>query len=143
MSTFSAFWNYSLAVLHVLFMPKLLWITCATLGSLPIAALASFRRASAFSGRKNRYLLPFVLLVGFPLSIAIALVFAAPSPSSPNHVGSFLLDALELLALLFGIYCVYRAKGVRWFAAAIVVAEIWLLLAAGFIAGMSVSGDWL
>lgn len=139
---FSAFWNYSLTALQVLLIPKFLWITCAILVSIPIAALASFRRPSAFSGGKNLYLLPFVLLVGFPLSFAIALVFPAPSPSSPNHVGSFLLDALELLALLFGIYCVYRAKGVRWFAAAIVVAALWLLLAAGFIAGMSVSGDW-
>jgi len=143
MSMFSEFWDYSLTALQFLLIPETRWVTCAILVSLPIAALASFSGPSAFSGRKNLYLLPFVLLVGFPLSLAIAVVFAAPSPTSPSHAGSFLLNALELLALLFGIYCVYRAKGVRWFAAAIVVATLWLLLVAGFIAGMSVSGDWL
>ena len=143
MSMFSEFWDYSLTALQFLLTPETRWVTCAILVSLPIAALASFSEPSAFSGKKDLYLLPFVLLVGFPLSLAIAIVFAAPSPSSPNHVGSFLLNALDLLALLFGIYCVYRATGARWFTAAIVVAALWLLLGAGFVAGMSVSGDWL
>jgi hypothetical protein len=50
---------------------------------------------------------------------------------------------LELVAFLFGVYCVYRAKGLRWFTAALVVAELWILLASGFFAGMSVTGNWL
>jgi len=137
------FWRYSLWALQFLVAPEFLWVTFAILVSLPLAALASFRRPSAFSTAKSLYLLPFVLLIGFPLSIAIAIAFSAPSPASPNHLGSLLLDSLELIALLFGIYCVYRAKGVRWFTAAIVVAALWLLSAAGFVAGMSVSGDWL
>jgi hypothetical protein len=65
------------------------------------------------------------------------------SPARPNKIASFLLNGLELVALLFGIYCVYRAKGLRWFTAAVVVAELWILFAAGFFAGMSVTGDWL
>jgi hypothetical protein len=138
----SAFWRYSLWALEFLVGP-FRWISVAILASLLAAAVASFRRASAFSLEKNLYRLPFVLFVGCPLSIAIAVLFPAPSPSSPNHVGAFLLNALDLLALLLGVYFVYRAKGLRWFTAAIVVTALWLLLAAGFVAGMSVSGDWI
>ena len=85
--------------------------------------------------------MPLLLLLGFPLTIAIGVKFQAPSPEAPSHVGTWLLNALTLLALLFGSYCVYRAKGIRWFVSSLVAAELWLFFAASFIAGMSVSGE--
>jgi hypothetical protein len=115
----------------------------AILISLCATAVISFRRSSPLRHPKSFYLLPLVLLAAFPLTIVFGERFAAISPATPNKMGSLLLNGLELVALLFGIYCVYRAKGLRWFTAALVVAELWILLAAGFIAGMSVSGDWL
>jgi hypothetical protein len=84
-----------------------------------------------------------MLLAAFPLTIAIGEYFAAISPASPNKTGSLLLNGLELVALLCGVYCVCRAKGLRAFTMTLVVAELLILLAAEFFAGMSVTGDWL
>ena len=139
----SAFWRYSLWALGMLVTRPFCWISLAILISLCATAVVSFRRSSAPRHPKSFYLLPPMLLAAFPLTIAIGVLFAAPSPASPNKVGSLLLNGLEFVALLFSIYCVYRAKGLRGFTAALVVAELWILVAAGFIAGMSVSGDWL
>jgi hypothetical protein len=119
------------------------WFSLAVLISLILTAMEAFPRFSALPQPKSFYLWPLMLLVAFPLTVAIGVFFAAPSPSSPNKVGSLLLNGLELVALLFGIYCIYRAKGLRGFTTALVVAELWILLAAGFFAGMSVTGDWL
>lgn len=77
------------------------------------------------------------------MTIAIGVFFAVPSPAIPSKTGSLLLNGLEIVALLLAIYCVYRAKGLRGFTAALVIAELWIMFAAGFIAGMSVTGDWL
>ena len=139
----SAFWRYSLWAFGFLIDPPFCRISLAVLVSLSATAVVSFRSSSAPRRPTSFYLLPLVLLAAFPLTIAIGVLFAAPSPESPSRVGSLLLNGLELVALLFGIYCVYRAKGLRGFTAAVVVAELWIVFAAGFIAGMSVSGDWL
>jgi hypothetical protein len=139
----SAFWRYSSWALGFPVEGPFRWILFAILIGLIATAIASFRSSSAPRLPKSYYLLPVVLPAGFPLTIAIAIFFAAPSRESPHRVGSLLLNGLELVALLFGIYCVYRARGLRGFSAALVVAELWILIAAGFIAGMSVSGDWL
>jgi len=140
---FSPFWGYLSATFGVLVMPPFFWISVAILISIILTAIEAFPRSSALPRPKSFYLLPLALLAAFPLTIAIAEYFAAVSPTTPNKMGSVLLNGLELVALLFGIYCIYRAKGLRWFTAAVVVAELWILLAAGFFAGMSVTGDWL
>jgi hypothetical protein len=140
---FSAFWRYLSAVFDLLVMPPLCWIALTILVILILTAMESFPRSSALPHPKSFYLLPLVLLAAFPLTIAIGEYFAAVSPASPNKMGSRLLNGVELVALLFGVFCVYRAQGLRWFTAALVVAELWILFAAGFFAGMSVTGDWL
>jgi hypothetical protein len=124
-------------------MPPFCWFSLAVLTTLILTAMEAFPRSSALPHPIGFYLLPLALIVAFPLTIAIGDCFAAISPASPNKTGSLLLNGLELVALLFGIYCVYRAKGLRAFTAALVVAELWIVLAAGFFAGMSVTGDWL
>jgi hypothetical protein len=139
----SALWRYSSGAFDFLFVRPFCWISLAILISLCATDAISFRRSSPLRHPKSFYLLPLVLLAAFPLTIVIGERFAANSSATPNKIGSLLLNGLELVVLLFGIYCVYRAKGLRWFTAALVVAELWILLAAGFIAGMSVSGDWL
>jgi hypothetical protein len=140
---FSAFWAYSAETFGLHVTPPFFWISLAVLVSLILTGMEAFPRSSALPHPKSFYLLPVALLAGFPLTIALGAGFAAISPASPNKTGSVLLNGLELVALLFGIYCVYRAKGLRSFTAALVVAELWILLAAGFFAGMSVTGDWL
>ena len=102
-----------------------------------------FPRSSVLPHSRSFYLLPLALLVVFPLTIAIGEYFAAISSATPNKTGLLLLEGLELVALLIGICCVYRAKGLRGFTAAVVVAELRIMFAAGFFAGMSVADDWL
>jgi hypothetical protein len=139
----SAFWRYSSWAFGFLVTRPFCWISLAILISLCATAVFSFRRSSGVQHPKSFYLLPLLLLAAVPLTIAIGICFAAISPATPNKMGSLLLNGLELVTLLFGIYCVYRAKGLRAFTGAVVVAELWILVAAGFIAGMSVTGDWL
>jgi hypothetical protein len=139
----STFWDYSSATFSLLAMPPFCWISLAVLIGLILTAMESFPRSSALPHPKSFYLLPLMLLAAFPLTIAIGEYLAAISPASPNKMGSLLLNGLELAALLFGIYCVLRAKGLRGFTGAVVVAELWILVAAGFFAGMSETGDWL
>ena len=74
--------------------------------------------------------------------IAIGALFHVPVQGTPNRVAERFLDGLDGLTLLFAAYFIYRAKGARWFVAALVVAELWILFFASYIAGMAVAGDW-
>jgi len=65
-----------------------------------------------------------------------------PHPQ-PNAVGIRWLDVLFYLSVTTGCLWVYKMNGVRWFAASLVAALELIISCAGFIAGMSVSGDWL
>jgi hypothetical protein len=42
-----------------------------------------------------------------------------------------------------GAFWVYKMKGLRWFAVSLVGLLEVIILSASFVAGMSVSGDWL
>jgi hypothetical protein len=139
----SAFLRYSLWALEFLLVDEFRYISIGIFIVLSIAAFATVRSPSSRSRPIRSLLFPLFLLAGFPLTIAIGVFFPASSSSNPNRVGQSLLNGLDFLAVAFAIYCVYRAKGGRWFAAALVVAGLWLMFAAGFIAGMSVTGDWL
>ena len=37
----------------------------------------------------------------------------------------------------------WKMKGLRWFALSLALLQLWLLAAANFIAGMSLTGTWL
>jgi hypothetical protein len=48
-----------------------------------------------------------------------------------------------LLSLLSIFLWVYRMKGIRWFAVCVLAIQEVFVLGAMFMAGMSISGDWL
>ena len=139
----NTFWTYSLWAFQFLAAENLRWISSAFLVVLAVDGLVTFRSPTAWTDFKSSYRKLLILLAGFPLSIAVGVIFRAPSPTAPSLAGKWLLNGIDVLALVFAIYCIYRAKGVRWFTAGIVVAELWLILLAGLVAGMSVTGDWL
>jgi hypothetical protein len=86
-------------------------------------------------------------LLFFPIVVAVGVTFAAdPSPGTATKVSSFAewtLDAILLLSVLIGIFCVYVMRGLRWLAVSAFLVEECLLFGAMFISGMAISGDWL
>jgi hypothetical protein len=95
---------------------------------------------------RHSYWLVLTQILFFPATIAIGVLFHASGGGphhEPNQTGRWLLDGLRYLSLGLGCVWVYRMKGLRWFAVSLVALQELVVLCAGFIAGMSVSGDWL
>jgi hypothetical protein len=61
------------------------------------------------------------------------------APSWPSYV----VLALLIVQLLVSIWVVWMMRDYRWFSAFTVALEQWFGLACAFVAGMSVTGDWL
>lgn len=95
---------------------------------------------------RREYWLIFLNLLFVPATIAIADVGSVnpnPMPHHPNTLGIWVCNGIFAACALLGIFWVYRMKGLRWFALAVVLLQLWMLIGAGFIAGMSLTGDWL
>jgi hypothetical protein len=95
---------------------------------------------------RSSYWLIFTQFLFFPALLAVGAGFPAVTGSArlqENQLGRYLLDALFLLSLLTGALWLYRMKGLRWLSASLLVLQQVFVIGAGFIAGMSVSGDWL
>ena len=95
---------------------------------------------------RRSYWLVFTQLLFFPATIMVGVLFhaggAMPKPV-PNVTGRWFLQALWYLSLGMACFWVYQMKRVRWVAASLVALQEILILCAGFISGMSISGDWL
>jgi len=95
---------------------------------------------------RGSYWLVFTQLLFVPATITVGVLFPAGGVMPrliPNVTGRWCLQALWYLSLAMGCFWVYRMRGVRWIAASLVALQEILILCAGFIVGMSVSGDWL
>ena len=96
---------------------------------------------------KKEYWFVFINLLFVPVVIAIGVLGRIdPSPVSrpqPNTVLVWANNGFFGISLLLGIYWVYRMKGLRWFAVALMMLQLWIIFFAGFIAGMALTGDWL
>jgi len=80
----------------------------------------------------------------FPAAIAVGVFWANPlaDPAIAHH-GTPLIYAVALGSLASCVFWIWRMKGFRWFAVSLMtIAEI-ITWGAIFIAGMSVTGDWL
>jgi hypothetical protein len=90
--------------------------------------------------------LVFTQLLFFPAIIAVGVFYPSatswPNPQ-PNRIGDLWLNVLFCGSVGMGAFWIYKMKGLRWFAASLVVLLQVILTGAGFIAGMSVSGEWL
>jgi hypothetical protein len=139
-----SFQRFSLWSLGALSLPPLL----IALSICIVSLIAAFFWQRPFRGKSwhGSYWLVFTQLLFFPATIVVGLLFPAngvmPKPV-PSAVGRWWLDALWYLSLAVGCFWVYRMKGLRWFAASLVALQEILLVGAYFVAGMSVTGDWL
>jgi len=96
---------------------------------------------------KNEYWLAFVNLLFFPIIVAIGVVGAVNPSIVPRPKPSTALvwtdNGTVIVSVALCVFWVYRMKGLRWFAFAIELIQLWILMGAGFITGMALSGDWL
>ncbi|MGH9735062.1 MAG: hypothetical protein ACRD8A_10800 [Candidatus Acidiferrales bacterium] len=96
---------------------------------------------------RQEYWLAFASLLFIPATIAIGSAGWIDSTMKPRPAPSALLlwtnNGMLMACILLGIFWVYRMKRLRWFAVALALAEIWVLLWANLAAGMALTGGWL
>jgi len=113
-----------------------------------VGVVVSFARQQPFRTRLWRpwYWLIFTQMLFFPAIVAVGVLFPAvsgwPHPHG-NVTGERLLDGLFCFSLATSAFWLWRMKGLRWLSASLLVLQQVLLVGAGLVAGMSVSGDWL
>lgn len=139
-----SFQRFSLWSFEALSVPRVL----VALAICSVSLISAFLWQRPFRREvwRGSYWLVFTQLLFVPATVTVGVLFPAgglmPKPI-PNAVGRWWLDALWCLSLAVGCFWVYRMKRVRWFAASLVALQELLVVCASFIAGMSVSGDWL
>ena len=82
----------------------------------------------------------------FPAAIAAGVRRPNPTPSfyhPPSRSGMLCLDAVTYGSLLSCAFWIWRMKGFRWWAASLMVMAELVVWGALFVAGMSITGDWL
>ena len=94
----------------------------------------------------SNWLLQLVPIV-FPLCIlALGAVFACPNCTPffhRRHWAGYAVDALTFGQLVSAVWLVNRTRGARSLSSALQALFLWYSLWAGFISGMSISGDWI
>ena len=88
------------------------------------------------------------LLLLSPILLSLALlvwgtVMAGHGKPDASTWRSYVVLSLYLVQLPVAIVVLYLMKGVRWFAASVLLFGLWIGCACDFIVGMSVSNDWL
>jgi len=95
--------------------------------------------------------LPLVILTHllfFIAAIGVGIVWANPitNPTvahTANPVASLFLKGVLYGSLLSCVFWIWRARGFRWYATSLLALAELPVLGALFVAGMSISGDWL
>ena len=101
------------------------------------------------SGRWRRhYWLVLTQFLFFPAVVAVGVLYRVNTvPNQPrpkvNPVADWSIDILFFLSLALSFFWVYKMKGFRWFAFCLVALQQVFLFGAAFVAGMSITGDWL
>jgi len=139
------FWTYLLWSLEFLYVPPLAYGTLL----LGLSFIASVIRQRPFSKPiwKTNYSIVLLQFLFFPATLAVAVLGRVdwqqvPFPG-PNAWGLRAEYVFALGSLIVGGYCVWRMKGLRWFALSLAMLQLWLLAAANLIAAMSLTGNWL
>jgi len=138
--TFHTFFLWGLEAWVV---PPIQIIGLLSLGSLAVCIL---RPSNIRTHWRASYWFVFTQLLFYPLIIAVGAAFQAHTaarPFRPNPLGEYLLDALTVTSVLTACFWVWRMRELRWLAGSLVVLQEAILFGAMFIAGMSVTGDWL
>lgn len=98
---------------------------------------------------KPHYWLVVTHLLFFAFAIAVGVFCADPGASSTiPHPAAPLAGRYYLDAVAYGSYAscgfwIWRMKGLRWFATSLMAMAELITFGALFVAGMSITGDWL
>lgn len=116
---------------------------------LAVNLVAAVALRGPFHGEKWRpeYWLAFDTLLFIPATIAIGDIGWIDSTMKPRSAPSALLlwtnNGMLIASILLGIFWIYRMKRLRWFAVALTLAQLWVLLWATLAAGMALTGGWI
>jgi hypothetical protein len=139
------FWTYVRWSLEFLYRPPFIYGTF--LLGLNFAASVTRQRPFRTPIWKQTYSVIIVQFLFFPAALAVAVIgrvdWQQPHSSGPNHWALQAENAFAIGSLIVSGYWAWRMKGLRWFAVSLALLQLWLLAAANFIAGMSLTGDWL
>jgi hypothetical protein len=113
-----------------------------------VGVVVAFVRQQPFRRQlwRTSYWLIFTQMLFSPAMVAVGVLFPAVGVRpdlKENVMGHRLLDGLFYLSLATSAFWVWRMRGLRWVAASLLLLQQVMLIGAGFVAGMSVSGDWL
>lgn len=139
------FWTYLRWSLEFLYRPPFVYGTLL----IGLNFIASVIRQRPFLKPiwKQTYFIVVLQFLFFPATLALVVLgevdWQQPHFPGPNYWGLRAEDLFDLCSLTLGGYWVWRMKELRWFALSLVMLQIWLLVAAGLIAGMSLTGTWL
>lgn len=128
--------------------------------TLPPACFAFVMAAISFvwAGQKQRpfqmhlwkshhwFALTHMLFFAAAIVVGVMLANTEPSadiPHSAYRSGELMLDVVTYGSLVSCVFWIWRMKGFRWYATSMMVLAELITIGAVFIAGMSVSGDWL
>ena len=83
----------------------------------------------------------------FPAAIAVGVLWENSANLSFRHpfvpLANRLLDAVAYGSLISCLFWIWRMKGFRWWAASLMIMAEIVVWGALFVAGMSITGDWL
>ncbi len=97
---------------------------------------------------KSHHWLAFTHLLFFAAAIVVGVLWANPV-TNPNishradRSATLWLDAVMYGSLASCVFWTWRMKGFRWYAASLMTLAELITWGALFVAGMSISGDWL
>lgn len=141
----SIFSRYCLWGVESLLIRPLLIPGLVSLGVVAVAG--TIQRSKIRSNWQSSYWLIFTQLLFYPLVIAVGVALRAdlslPIRPDQHRLQEHILYAIVIISLVTGCFWIYYSKGVRSLAAGLVMVQEVMLMGALFIAGMSVTGDWI
>lgn len=137
--------KFSVWALGFMFLSPLLQVLIVGVITVVCAAWKQKGMRSLFA--RSHHWSVFTHLLFFPAAIAVGVLLDAPilddRPISPNRFGEISLEILLWASLASCAFWIWKMKGSRVLTAGVVTVLEVPVLAALFIAGMSVTGDWL
>lgn len=128
---------------------RFLWpITAALVGMLAVAVIRARQRPSTrIRGGWSLQLAPLVVPIAI-LAVGAAYACEQCSPSSlgqgVRHVWpGYFVDALLFAHVIAVVWLIRLANGWRFVSSSLQAIGLWCTFWASFLAGMSISGDWL
>lgn len=141
MSSWSMFLTYTLWAIESLLYGPSLFITLALVIQFIIALI--MQKPFGRGARRAIHWFSLASFVLFPLVTAVGVAGSRPHGAAIQRWAVYTVAFLFCTSLFWAIVVVWKMKGFRWFAVSASLLALWLGLGGLFIAGMSISGDWL